>query len=225
MYFALKQALDKGIPVADASYLAGISKEEFNAIFIGNTKIPLLDERYAILRENANILLKKNHGSLTNLLECTNNDAEILLSRISADFPSFNDQAIYKGEPVYFFKRAQLLVSDLSEILIKRKEKGLHNVDKLTAAADYKLPQILHYMGILTYSDGLSITINSKQQIPYGTEEEIELRANTILAINMIKESLKDKALTAMQLDYYLWLLSQDMSINEPYHRTRTIHY
>lgn len=96
-------------------------------------------------------MTEKYSGKINLLLEKSNGDALKLLEIIVQDFPSFRDISLYKGKEIYFYKRAQLLVSDLCQMLSKRSTPS-KNVDQLTACADYKLPQILRRFGIFEYA-------------------------------------------------------------------------
>ena len=62
--------------------------------------------------------------------------------------------------------------------------------------ADYRVPQILRHLGIFEYSDQLSQKIDSLQELPYSCPEEVEIRAATVVAVEMILDQVKqDKEL------------------------------
>ena len=151
-----------------------------------------------------------------------------MLQILVSDFLSFNDFAVYKGKRVFFHKRAQLLISNVYRVFRGKSYGNLNNIDHLTAFADYKIPQVLRKLGILEYTSELTSKIDNRIPISAGLEQEIEIRANTIWAIEMIKEKLKPKipSIKSFDIDSYLWLLSQDNSPDDkPYHLTRTIFY
>jgi hypothetical protein len=87
--------------------------------------------------------------------------------------------------------------------LVKRGEKELSNLDKLTAFADYKVPQMLRKFGVLEYIPELANKIDGYKEIEAGSREEIEIRAATIWAIEEMKEVLRPRfpQITARQLD------------------------
>jgi len=160
-------------------------------------------------------------------LEKANGDALKLLDTLVSEFPSFYDSSNYKGKEIIFHKRAQLLVSDICQMF---KKQGLvsKNVDQLIACADYKLPQIMRRFGILEYIEKLAKKIDDKVEIQHNSEEEVEIRANTIWAIELMKEEIKKRnpEITSMGIDDHLWLASQEKFADEkPYHRTRTTAY
>ena len=228
MIACLLRAIEEKIPILKAEFLIGLTEEKLKEILKGNVLIPLFEERLKILRENGKILKQKYQGEFANVIKKAKKDALKLLQVLVSDFPSFNDFAIYKGRKVFFYKRAQLLIADVYR-LFKGKDYGsLKNIEELTAFADYKIPQILRKLGILKYSPKLALKIDNKIPIPSGSEEEIEIRANTIWAIEMIKEKLKTKIpdIKSFDIDSYLWILGQNKSPDDkPYHLTQTIFY
>src|SRR3990167_10893845 len=94
---------------------------------------------------------------------------------------------------VYFYKRAQLLIADIVQAFNGHEFGRLKNIDELTACADYKLPFVLRRLGIYTYSDYLANKIDNQEPIKKDIEEEIELRANTLWAVELIKQKIKMK--------------------------------
>ena len=228
MIASLKRALKEDFPILKADFLAKIKKEELKRIFRGNVEIPLFEKRLKILRENGKTLEQKYKGELVNVLEKAKKNTLKLLQILVSDFPSFNDFAIYKGKKVLFHKRAQLLISDIYRTFKGKSYGNLSDIDQLTAFADYKIPQVLRKLEILEYAFDLASKIDNKIPIPAGSEEEIEIRANTIWAIEIIKEKLKPKIpnIKSFEIDSYLWLLGQNKTPNDkPYHLTRTIFY
>ncbi len=228
MITALGRAIDEKKPIFDAHYLAQIDKKEFAEILRGNTTILLLEERWNITREVGRILLEKFDGQVQNIIKAADNDALKLLDIIITHFPSFNDSLMYQGKEVFFHKRAQLLVGDIYNIFNGEKFGKLKNTDQLTACADYKLPMALRKQGIISYSTELAKVIDTQSEIQKGSEQEIEIRASTIWAVELIKQELKKRIpdITATHINDHLWLATQQKAANEkPYHRTRTIAY
>ncbi|OIP24330.1 hypothetical protein AUK11_03560 [bacterium CG2_30_37_16] len=100
--------------------------------------------------------------------------------------------------------------------------------DKLTAFADYKVPQGLKKFGILEYSPELATKVDSMIEIPKGSDEETEIRANCIWAIELVNKEAKKKfpKSNAASIDKILWFRGQKkLSDDKPYHRTKTIWY
>src|SRR3989344_4466368 len=228
IFRALEEALKNGVPLLDAHFLQNINREKFNEILNGNIEIPLLDERVKCLNEAGKVLLKIFDGSFVKVFEASNGDAVELTNLFIKFFSSFNDCATFGGEKVEFHKRAQLNTDMINYRLVKRREKELSNLDKLTAFADYKVPQMLRKFGVLEYISELANKIDGYEEIEAGSREEIEIRAATIWAIEEMKEVLRPRfpQITARQLDDHLWSLGQTKSPDDtPSHRTNTIFY
>jgi len=228
MIAAIGRAIENNMPVLDAKYMSTISEPDFSRIFEGNTQIPLFKERLEILRDIGNTLIKKFDGDFSNVIRKADGDALKLLSLIVENFPSFEDSTVYKGKKVYFYKRAQLLVSDIYQAFDGQGHGKLKNIDQLTACADYKLPLVLRRLGIFEYSDDLAHKIDNKILIEKGSLEEIEIRANTIWAVELLKQKIKAKIpnVDSIHINDHLWMLGQEkLKKDKPYHLTRTTAY
>lgn len=211
-----------------AKSLKKFSEDDFVVLLKNSTSIPLFDERITCIQELGNVLETEFDGDFKNFYERSEYDAVKMVALLVEKFPRFNDYSLYLGKEIPFYKRAQLNAKMIHDLFIFNCEPGLKNLDKLTAFADYKVPQILRSLGILKYSPGLSEKIENYEIIEKDSLEEVEIRANTIHAIEEFKEILKPKFsfVTAAHIDHMLWWFSQTKTPDErPYHRTFTIAY
>jgi hypothetical protein len=235
---ALKRGLEQGIPITDPQFLADISEAGLAEILSLQgprhhgphfpNEVPMLPERLKNLREAGSIILSELGGDITNLFQAASGSAERLACLIVSHFPSFRDEASYKGQRVYFWKRAQIFVSDVFAAFGGKDWGRFEDIDRLTAFADYKLPQVLRELGVLTYRPELAARIAAMELLEAGSQEEVEIRAMTLWAVERIKEEFRrrGKNLTSPQIDNWLWGLGQrDDFRKEPYHRCRTIFY
>lgn len=230
MIASLGRALAAGVPILNANYLLSLTTEKLAEIFKGNVGIPLFTERLEILRENGRILAEKYGGQFFNVVEKAGYDALALLEILTTDFPSFNDYAEYAGHKIIFHKRAQLVVADVFRDFHGQGYGALTRIDQLTASADYKLPQILRKLGILEYAPDLAAKVDNRILISAGSQEEVEIRANMVWAVELMKGQLLkiNPQIRSIDIDSYLWLLgvnSGKLSTDKPYHLTRTIFY
>lgn len=216
-----RRTLEEGIPILDPNYLTSLTLEQVRHLFRGSNKaeIPLLDKRLANLREAGEIIITRFGGDFTNWLETTGYDAVKIVQRLSTDFSCYRDVAIFDGKPVYFYKRAQWAAHSLTYV------PGLNitGIDQLAAMADYKLPQILRHLSVFSYAPELAAQVDSFTLIPQGSQAELELRAATIWAVELLHHRLPST--TTTDIDNALWLLSQNLPSPKPYHRTYTIYY
>lgn len=201
---------------------SNIKLEEFENILKGNTKIPMLNERYSTVVETSKIVNEKMSGNFYKYIQNINSDKE-LFNVIITNFPSFKDERLYKGNTVYFYKLAQLLTSDILHI-----RQSLENIDievnNLIGCADYKIPQTMRALGIVEYNDILSNIIDNKQEITISSECEVEIRASQIVVLDYIKNKLKN--VNSMDINDYLFISSKKVkSRSLPYHLCRNTNY
>ncbi|WP_201363862.1 queuosine 5'-phosphate N-glycosylase/hydrolase [Dictyobacter formicarum] len=224
---ALKRAVEEGLPLWDAEYLRTISEETMAHIFRGSGTIPLFEQRVQNAREVGHVLLDRYAGQFTNAIEQAKRNAINLVLLLERDFPSFRDVAVYRGQPVRFLKRAQITVADINGSFHGQGWGNFTKQDQLTIFADYKLPQVLREYNVLEYEVHLAQKVDNKELIQAGSEEEIEIRACTIWACELLRQSLQRQghAMTAAEIDMRLWLLGQRSEEMRPYHRTRTMYY
>ena len=79
----------------------------------------------------------------------------------------------------------------------------------------------------------LPLQVESEQEIAAGSEEEMEIRACTIQAIEVIRGALHDRhgrdgcpVPHSVQLDWYLWEQGErQRNCSPPHHRTVTSFY
>ena len=228
MVISLGRALEEGRDITDPNYLSSMSEEEWGLITRGNVPIPLAQDRCQNLREIGEVLIQKYDGDFNNLVSSTDTDAVSLADRIVDEFPCFRDSAVYKGRAVRFYKRAQVLVGDVEWMYRDVEGLEIAGTEGLTACADYKIPQMLREYGILRYSQTLAEKVDSCQEIPKCSEEETEIRSNTIVAVDLITRGLNKKNLKIRPKDVndHLWLESQNKIQGiRPYHLTRTTAY
>ncbi len=98
----------------------------------------------------------------------------------------------------------------------------------MVGCADYKIPQVLRHLGILEYSKDLAYFVDNKKEIEHDSEMEIEIRANMLYVIELIKEKLQQNGINmnSIKIDNALWLLSKNKEFKDkPHHLTKTIYY
>lgn len=150
-----------------------------------------------------------------------------LLKYITTNFPSFDDKSTYKGKTIHFNKRATLLVNDLFH-LSQAINKNLENVNNLSGYADYGIPRTFRDYGILKYKEELKNKIDSEEEILHNSEMEIEIRANMLYVIEIIKEKLNSKniPINSVELDNLIWQMGKRINNQKSIsHHTTTTFY
>lgn len=228
MASALRRAMEHGVPLTSAQYLADMNAVEFARILGGKGFLQLMEERAAALRGLGQLLLKEYEGKAHLLIEEASGSALFLVRTLAEKLPSFRDKAAYQGRTVWFLKRAQILAADLYAAFQGRAWGAFTDMDQVTAFADYKVPQVLRQLGVLRYAPSLASLIDGMEPIPAGSEMEVELRASTIAAVERLRGMLKQrgKSFLSPELDWMLWSMGQNDDFRKrPYHRTLTIFY
>jgi len=220
---ALTKKIEKNKLFLDFTYLSSLSYEEFKVILSGNIEIPLIKERYDFLMEVSKIVSQDMNNNFYKFTKDMNNDIE-LTNFLIDNFPSFVDVSEYKKRDVYYYKRAQLLVSDI--LHIKQEQLGVYvDYSNLIGCADYKIPQVLRDLQIVEYDDKLSELVDNKVQLDKGSIYEIEIRSTMLVVVDYIKNKSLHKY-NAININDYIWLQGQDKNNTKmPYHRTRTTAY
>lgn len=214
------RALEEKVPIDNCDFLTKITLEQTKELFrsCNKTEIPLLRKRFEFLRQSGRNLRKKLNGRFNNLLRQADYDAVGIAKLIIKHFPSFRDTAFFLGKKVNFYKRAQICVYDLS--LLKNQE--IRSLDKLTAFADYKLPQVLRDFGVLVYQKNLAEKVDNCVVLKKGSREEIEIRSATIFACDLIAKKIN---VSSIIVDNAIWSLSQKLKSKKLYHRVLTTNY
>lgn len=214
------RAIEEKIPVDDSNFLEKITLEQTENFFrsYNRTVIPLLKERMEFLRDSGKVLKEKFNGNLSTLIKQADNDTIKLCNLVIENFPSFSDTSVFMRKQINFYKRAQILSYDISLL----EGIKLKNIDKLTAFADYKLPQILRDFEVLNYSKELADKVDNYIVLEKDSREEIEIRSAMIQVCDLIAKELNVPAATA---ENAIWCLSQTWPQRKPYHRVLTTNY
>jgi len=258
---ALDRALEEGIPITDPAFYASeercpdsLIEHVFRAAPQALEGIPLLRERIAIMREVGAILCADFGGSFQGFIDAFqrrhNYDASGLqLAQMVTDtFPSFRDEHWFEGRQIFFWKRAQILTAETWAAFSPAPSDAAHplfprGIAQLTMFADYRVPQILHHLRLLTYAPALLRKLRAREMFASGvSREEIAIRAVSIVAVERVAAALRatteeDGTVCSVLIDFFLWDLAKRIEEGEdrvegiktqpilPMHRTRCIWY
>lgn len=158
------------------------------------------------LRELGTFIDDELDGYYPNILARGGMTADGIVAELTR-MPMFRDVGTLDGEEVWLLKRAQIFVHDLA---IAGAERGLFEiggVDRLTVFADNMLPFVLEANGVLRYDTDLSRRIGAGTLIEAGSRAEIELRAVTVHACELLRRTLvvRGHDISARELDFALW--------------------
>ncbi|RKP09934.1 hypothetical protein THASP1DRAFT_28297 [Thamnocephalis sphaerospora] len=234
----INRALAEGIPVTSAAYYAHATDDELRRIFRSDAResVPMLDERLAVMRQTGRILLETFGGSFSQCIRQCQGSALRLLALITKQFPCYRDEGAFMGRTVQYFKRAQILIADIWACFEGQGLGEFHDIDQITMFADYRVPQALVYLNILSYSSDLWALLQRQQPLASGDRLEQEIRAVSIWAVELLRRRMvalrghntATPAINAILLDFYLWDYAKthtDALRSVPIHRTRSIFY
>jgi hypothetical protein len=140
---------------------------------------------------------------------------------------------------VFFWKRAQILVAETWAAFSPPSDSDPHplfprGIGQLTMFADYRVPQILHHLRLLTYSPALVRALEAHEEFASGAREEIAIRAASIVAVERVAAAA---GACSVLIDFFLWDLAKRVEVGQdriegvktqpmlPMHRTRSIWY
>ncbi|BFG35818.1 hypothetical protein CerSpe_220920 [Prunus speciosa] len=223
----LKAALQKDKSVFDADRLQKYTGPELRELLKWPRPLPLEDERVRLLHEVGFELERSFDGKASNLVESCGKSAVKLVALVTRHFPGFRDHSVYKGHQVFLYKRAQIFAADLWGAFGGQGCGEFYDIGSITIMADYIVPAVLRQLGVLKYSATLASMIEANSQIDAGSEEEVELRACSIYAVEKMKEliSMKSgKQVLSIELDLWLWSFGIQCPTLQ-HHRTLSIYY
>ncbi|KAF2667596.1 hypothetical protein BT63DRAFT_456898 [Microthyrium microscopicum] len=235
---ALWRALDEGTPITCPDYWHSedFTFEVLENVFRSATKepLPLLQERFDFLKQASEVLCKEYDLSLVNLIEDANHSAAGLVNLLADKFACFRDETRFERKTVRLLKRAQIFVADIWAAFEGEGFGRFEDIDKITMFADYRVPQMLHALGALTYSPPLEDAIKRKQEIAPGHSWEVQIRGCSIWCVESIRKLIirqnPEASVNAILIDYFLYDTVKEIEKNAteeqfPHHRTRSVWY
>lgn len=226
----LKEFVEKnGIP--EAGYFEKINPQECSEIFrqdISNKHAyELMCLFSAALSELGRWINANHNGDFLGFLKESATADGAVRQLMSMSF--FRDLSKYYDKDILFLKRAQILLQDMKLALPEHPLINFPDIDQLTIFADNVLPYVLFTDGILEYDEWIRGRIEREELIGSGSIEEIELRACTIYATELIADVIREECrpISVRELDYKLWMRGQTLKkqVSFKRHRTRCVFY
>jgi hypothetical protein len=182
-----------------AAELARTSPEAVAAALGQDPGHPLMAQFAASLRDVGERVEGVHGGSFSSLADAGEGSA-VRMAGILAGWDSFADVSHHEGEEVPFFKRAQLVPTDLDRAGVA----PMAEQERLTAFADNLVPHVLRLDGVLSLDPGLASRINAGELLRHDSAEEVELRACAVQAVELICAAAPDRLWPACA-DLLLW--------------------
>lgn len=192
--------------------------QDFKKIISPYEDIKLAGLRFKIFKQSLD-WLEKWDGDFRNYFLAHRKPTDFVFNLFS--LAKFKD---YVGRKpiIYFLKPNQLLYAEYI-LAFKDYKKYADELTQLTVFSDYVLPQILMHFNVLKLTPPAIRIINQKKLIKKNSNLEIELRAATILAGEMIRKKLKIG--NSYEIDFALWNLKSKIKSRFNHFRNKTIFY
>jgi len=215
----------------NAQELQALRAEEIAALLGQDLVEPAVCELMTLfaeaLRDLGAWLERRFGGRFEGPVEAAAGSAE-RLAELLVEMPFYRDVERYEELAVPFYKRAQIVPSDLALAFGGEGFGRFHDLDRLTIFADNLVPHVLRCEGVLVHDAGLAARIEAGATIPLGSPEEIEIRACGVHAVEELVAAIRARGVetSARALDQRLWIRGQDPRIKaRPRHRTRSVFY
>lgn len=234
------RVLEENIPVLSANFLENISLNQVKYIFRGKNFLPLMEARMSILRDVGKVLKERYCGFFSNLFNeadycALREDRKGIIQQLK-NFKGYNDVVKFSEQEITFMKKAKLLILLYQGRVLSSGENSqlwpIKDIDLVGPVADYAVPAALATMGILRYKKHLYEIIKSRQKIKRNSQEEIEVRCATILAMELLRKEINTRRMSArkekinmVHLDYAIWSKGRANMVSVPQHLTETIYY
>jgi hypothetical protein len=218
MALGVRERFDAHGPWA-AEELARIEARDVAAALGQDPEHELMHLYAESLRDLGRWIAAEHGGRFTRVAEAAGGSAATLVELLAAR-PSFADVSAYRGRRVPFLKRAQLAAADLHHAGVVR----FRDLHRLTLFADNLVPHVLRVDGVLVYDDDLAARIDREELLVHGSEEEVEVRACAVEAVERMARARPE--LTAQALDHLLWNRGRGAAYKaRPRHRARCAAY
>jgi len=112
-----------------------------------------------------------------------------------------------------FFKKGLFAIMITSRIIPKlRQNNNEYNQDilSLPVPADYQIPKMLRFFGLIEFSDQLTNKIESNEKLIENSEEDLNIRAATIKACELIA---KNNNVSVDDIDAYLFMKRKETDL------------
>jgi hypothetical protein len=199
-YFTIAPGLTERFRTAgpwSADELTQLAPSDLAAVTGQDPALPLMEQYAASLRDVGEHVRADHGGCFEALVEAAAGSAAVLADLL-AGWQAFADVSTHDGEPVPFFKRAQIAAADLNRAGIT----AFADEDRLTAFADNLVPHVLRLDGVLLLDPELEARIEAGELLEHGSAGEVELRACAVHAIELLSAISR---LSPAEIDAALW--------------------
>ena len=217
--------------VVRASRLAELDTELAHQIFDQPRDDGPLDELMGLftvaLNDLGRLVLDRYDASFVAMVEAADGSAA-RLAGLLAEMPLYCDVSRYGELDVPLHKRGQITAADLFRAFGDDGPGRFDDLDRLTAFADNLVPHVLRLDGVLAYDGELVDRIGRGELLVAGSEEEIEIRALGVHAVERLRAALAERGVDvpSWYIDQVLWERGAGAGYKSvPRHRARSVFY
>jgi len=252
MWASLRKAVTAyGDQALTGTFWRDISNARAREIFQGIDRahdIPMYEERRQILHDVGDVLAtryaRQDGGTFSTFIESCKQHGELrlytnrggydpngLLAMLIQEMPSFQDNWETKDNHIVEFNKRAQLAAAMAWGRSQNRDGTLFapvDIKEMTVFADYTLPKVLRALGVLEYNAPLAETVDIRNVIPAGSQEELEIRASTVHAADRLItriNTIASKDIHAVHMDYKIFSAGRKMSNTAPHHYTTTTAY
>lgn len=248
MWASLLRSIEDGADILNPGFLENLTMQHMlhifrhaqprNPNFIADS-LPMLEARLECLRNIPVIFNIAGVASFKELFEKSDYHAFEhggnlgVVDRLLVSSSEFFDAAVVDGKHLLpFQKRAQLLPLMYQGRALSSKGSLplIQDVSEIGPISDYQVPNALRELEILEYCEHLSDILDKRVELLSGSEEEIEIRVQTVHAlcalleeINAFKKATHRKQITMVELDFLIWKAGRASDF--PHHIIMTTDY
>jgi Potential Queuosine, Q, salvage protein family len=202
-----------------AAELAAIDAEQVACVLGQDPRHELMELFARSLRDLGRHVAAEHGGRFEGLVDACRGSAVALVTEL-AGWDCFTDVSRYAEVEIPFLKRAQIAAADLARADLAE----FHDLDRLTMFADNLVPHVLRLDGVLRFSDELVARIEGQELIEHNSDEEVEIRACALHAVELIVARLHGRR--AADVDQVLWDRGRGPRYKaRPRHRSRCTAY
>jgi hypothetical protein len=202
-----------------ASELAEIDACELARVLGQDPGHPLIVLFASSLRDLGARVRAEHGGSFAAVVDAAGGSAVAMAAALGG-WESFADCSRYQELELPFLKRAQIAAADLQRAGVAE----FADYGQLTIFADNLVPHVLRVDGVLRFDPDLVARIEREELIEHDSQEEIEIRACALHAVELIVAARG--ATCAADVDQLLWHRGgQPRYKAVPRHRSRCTTY
>lgn len=215
--------------IKDPYFLANVDENYLLLeLLYADSPISMVKERVIALRELGSFIISNPDFKFSTFFRKYRRNIYFASQAIPTHLPTWRDP---------FYKRAQLFVSMVYGRFSKQEDLPITTgFEDLTVFSDYKVPQTLMNLGLISPGTELQSVYQSGLFLESGSRIELEIRAASIVASDLLIKDLRrvtgNTAINALHVDFLLWSARKNKLLDKlcvedhfPHHFTMTTDY